>query len=168
MHPIVLLAKKAIEEYIKNGKIIEPPEELTPEMKSQAGVFVSLKKKGQLRGCIGTFMPSYESVAKEIIMNAIASATRDPRFPALRESELDEINYSVDILSAPEKVNNLNELNPKKYGIIVISGMKKGLLLPDLEGVNTVEEQINIARMKAGIEYGEPVDIYRFEVRRYK
>lgn len=168
MHPVVLLAKKSIEEYIKNGKIIEPPKELTPEMKDQAGVFVSLKKKGQLRGCIGTFMPSYESVAKEIIMNAIAAATRDPRFPAVRESELNEITYSVDILSAPEKVNHLNELDPKKYGIIVISGIKKGLLLPDLEGVNTVEEQINIAKMKAGIDYEEHIDIYRFDVRRYK
>ncbi len=168
MHPVVLLAKKSIEEYIKNGKIIEPPEELIPEIKGQAGVFVSLKKKGQLRGCIGTFMPSYDSVAKEIIMNAIAAATRDPRFPSVRESELNEITYSVDILSAPEKVNHLNELDPKKYGIIVISGMKKGLLLPDLEGVNTIEEQINIAKMKAGIDYGDPVDIYRFEVRRYK
>ncbi|NWF98530.1 MAG: AmmeMemoRadiSam system protein A [Nitrospirae bacterium] len=168
MHPVVILAKKSIEEYIKTGKIIDPPEDTPHEMKGQAGVFVSLKKKGQLRGCIGTFMPAYESVAKEIIMNAIAAATRDPRFPPVRESEINEITYSVDILSAPEKVNHLNELDPKKYGIIVISGIKKGLLLPDLEGVNTIEEQINIAKMKAGINHNESVDIYRFEVRRYK
>lgn len=168
MHPIVQLAQKSIQEYITKGKIIEPPEELTNEMKDKAGVFVSLKKKGQLRGCIGTFSPLYDSVAKEIIMNAIAAATKDPRFPPVKESELDEITYSVDILSTPEKINHLTELDPKKYGIIVISGIKRGLLLPDLEGVNSIEEQINIAKMKAGIEYEEPVDIYRFEVRRYK
>ncbi len=168
MHPLVRLARKAIEEYVKNRRVIQPPEELTPEMKQQAGVFVSLKKHGQLRGCIGTFLPTTENVAKEIIKNAIAAATQDPRFQPVTEDELDEIDYSVDILSQPEKVNDLSELDPKRYGVIVSKGFQKGLLLPDLEGVNTVEEQLRIAKLKAGIHPDDPdVDIYRFEVKRY-
>lgn len=167
MHPIVELAKKAVEEYVKNKRIIPVPETLTPEMRERAGVFVSIKKHGQLRGCIGTFMPSCKNVAEEIIRNAICSATEDPRFPPVQEDELDNLSYSVDILSQPEKVKDLNELDPKRYGVIVASGGRRGLLLPDLEGVDTVKEQLRIARLKAGIFEDERIDIFRFEVRRY-
>jgi AmmeMemoRadiSam system protein A len=168
MHPFVDLAKKTIETYITEGKIILPPSPLPPEMRQKAGVFVSLKKHGELRGCIGTFMPSSGSLAEEIIANAISASTKDPRFSPLRKDELQDISYSVDVLSAPEKVNDISELNPKKYGIIIVSGFRKGLLLPDLEGVNTVEEQMRITKMKAGILPHEEVQIYRFEVARYK
>ncbi len=168
MHPVVMLAKRAIEEYVKYGRVIEPPDELTPEMKQRAGVFVSLKKQGQLRGCIGTFLPTTDNVAREIIKNAIAAATQDPRFPPVSEDELDEIQYSVDILSEPEKVKDLSELDPKRYGVIVSKGFRKGLLLPDLEGVDTVQKQLEIAMYKAGIMPDEPdVEIYRFTVTRY-
>ncbi len=168
MHPLVALAKRAIEEYVRSGRVIEPPEELTPEMKLRAGVFVSLKKHGQLRGCIGTFLPTTENVAREVIKNAISAATQDPRFPPVREDELDEIEYSVDVLSEPERVEHINELDPKKYGVIVSKGYRKGLLLPDLEGVDTVDKQLEIARYKAGIMPDETdVDIYRFRVERY-
>lgn len=168
MHPVVELAKKAIKEYVCNGRVIEPPEELTAEMKQRAGVFVSLKKHGQLRGCIGTFMPTTENVAREIIKNAISAATQDPRFPPVSEDELDMIEYSVDILSEPEKVNDLSELDPREYGVIVSKGFRKGLLLPDLEGVDTVQKQLEIAMYKAGIMPDETdVDIYRFRVTRY-
>ncbi len=168
MHPVVELAKKAIQEYVRNGRVIEPPEELTPEMKQRAGVFVSLKKHGQLRGCIGTFMPTTENVAREIIKNAISAATQDPRFPPVSEDELDMIEYSVDILSEPERVHDLSELDPRKYGVIVSKGFRKGLLLPDLEGVDTVQKQLEIAMYKAGIMPDETdVDIYRFRVTRY-
>lgn len=167
MHPVVELAKKAVEEYVKNRRVISVPETLTPEMRERAGVFVSIKKHGQLRGCIGTFVPSCKNVAEEIIRNAICSATEDPRFPPVQEEELDDLSYSVDILSQPEKVKDLNDLDPKRYGVIVASGGRRGLLLPDLEGVDTVEEQIRIARLKAGIFEGEKIDIFRFEVRRY-
>lgn len=168
MHPVIELAKKAIEEYVKSSKVISPPEILTPEMRERAGVFVSIKKHGQLRGCIGTFMPFCKNVAEEIIRNAICSATEDPRFPPVQEHELKDLTYSVDILTPPQKIKDLAELDPRRYGVIVASGGRKGLLLPDLEGVDTVEEQIRIARLKAGILEDEKVDIFRFEVRRYR
>jgi AmmeMemoRadiSam system protein A len=168
MHPVVELAKRTIETYVIEGRVIEPPGELSSEMKGQAGVFVSLKKKGQLRGCIGTFQPTTGNVAQEIIQNAVSAASRDPRFPPVTPDELEDIDYSVDILSPPEPVKDSSELDPSRYGIIVQSGARKGLLLPDIKGVDTVDEQINIACMKAGIIPGEDVELYRFEVRRFK
>jgi AmmeMemoRadiSam system protein A len=167
MHPIVELAKKSIETYIRQGKILKPPDSPAPELSGSAGVFVCVKKHGELRGCIGTFMPACESIATETIMNAVSAATKDPRFPPVREDELGELSYSVDILTCPEKVGGVGELDAKKYGVIVQSGYKRGLLLPDLEGVDTVEDQTRIAKMKAGILPGEDVEISRFEVMRY-
>lgn len=168
MHPLVRLAKDTIETYVREGKTIKPPGELTPEMVERAGVFVSIKKKGELRGCIGTFLPTTENVACEVIQNAISAATQDPRFLPVDSSELQELEYSVDVLSKPEKVKGINELDPKRFGVIVKSGDRRGLLLPDLEGVDTPEEQIRIARLKAGISPEEEVELYRFEVKRYK
>ncbi len=168
MHPLVRLAKEAVEQYVLNGRIIKPPDDPVPEMTGKAGVFVSIKKQGQLRGCIGTFQPVTENVANEIIENAISAATRDPRFPPVSPSELDELQYSVDVLTEPEKVAGKQDLDPKRYGVIVKSGARKGLLLPDLEGVDTVDEQISIASMKAGIFLGDDIELYRFEVKRYK
>ncbi len=167
LHPIVKLARETVESYIREGKIPQP-RELTPEMRERAGVFVSIHKQGELRGCIGTFEPTKASVAEEIMTNAISSATRDPRFPPIAASELGDLEYSVDILTKPEPVGDVSQLNPKKYGLIVESGFRRGLLLPDLEGVDTVERQIEICRLKAGIPFDEPVSLYRFEVKRFK
>ncbi len=167
MHPLVQLAKETVEKYIREGIIKSLPGVLTDEMKEKAGVFVSLKKKGKLRGCIGTFSPSTGNVAEEIIQNAISASTRDPRFPPVVEEELDEMAYSVDVLSEPQRVKGLEELDPKKYGVIVKKDWRKGLLLPDLEGVDTVEEQISIAKQKAGIGPDEDIELWRFEVKRY-
>lgn len=167
MHPLAGLAKKAIETYIATKRIIPVPDALTPEMKEKAGVFVSLKKYGQLRGCIGTFVPVTKNVAEEIIRNAIAAAVEDPRFNAVEENELPDLIYSVDVLSKPEKVTDNKTLDPKKYGVIVACGYRRGLLLPDLEGVDAVDEQLRIAKMKAGIDTNEVVDVFRFEVKRY-
>ena len=168
MHPLVTLAKDTVEQYVRNGKIIDQPVDPVPEMTAHAGVFVSLKKKGELRGCIGTFHATTENVAAEIIQNAISAATQDPRFPPVTRSELGALEYSVDVLSEPEKVKSKKDLDPKKYGVIVKSGDRKGLLLPDLGGVDTVDEQVRIASMKAGIYLGEDNELYRFEVKRYK
>ncbi|MEK6681778.1 MAG: AmmeMemoRadiSam system protein A [Nitrospirota bacterium] len=168
LHPFVKLAKDAISEYVKNRRILTPPENLTAEMKGRAGVFVSLKKRGMLRGCIGTFSPATSNIAEEIIQNAISAAINDPRFSPVAPSELEEIDYSVDVLSAPEKVSGPEGLDPKIYGVIVKGGSRRGLLLPDIEGVDTVEEQVEIAKRKAGIYPYEPVELYRFEVKRYK
>jgi AmmeMemoRadiSam system protein A len=166
LHPLVRLAKETVESYVTQRKVPDA-KELTPEMKEKAGVFVSIKKRGELRGCIGTFEPGRGNVAEETIENAISSATRDPRFPAVDVSELDQLRYSVDVLTPPEPVEGEHQLDPRKYGVLVESGGRRGLLLPDLEGVDTVAEQIDICRRKAGIPPHEPVKLHRFEVRRY-
>jgi AmmeMemoRadiSam system protein A len=157
-----------VETYVREGKRTSPPPVLTPKMKEKAGVFVSIHKKGGLRGCIGTFEPQEKNVAAEIITNAISSATRDPRFPPIAPEELKDLDYSVDVLTTPELVKDASQLDPKKYGVIVECGWRKGLLLPDLEGVDTVDYQIDICRQKGGIGPNEPVKLYRFEVKRYK
>jgi len=166
MYPLVRLAKDTVESYTRQRKTPKA-EELSPEMRERAGVFVSIKKRGELRGCIGTFEPTKANVAEEIIANAISSATRDPRFPPVHAGELDQLTYSVDVLTQPEPVEDAAGLDPKRYGVIVESGGRRGLLLPDLEGVDTVERQIDICRQKAGILPHEPVKLYRFEVRRH-
>ena len=167
MHPLVRLAKGTIESYVRDGTIPQP-KELTPEMRERAGVFVSLKVGGMLRGCIGTFDPLKANVAEEVITNAINSATRDPRFSPVTPAELADLEYSVDVLTKPEPVTSEAELDPERYGVIVECGGRRGLLLPDLEGVDTVAQQIEICRSKAGILPHEPVKLYRFEVSRYK
>jgi AmmeMemoRadiSam system protein A len=165
-HPTVELARKAVERYVRNGKVFKP-RKLTAEMKSGAGVFVSIKKHGELRGCIGTFMPTRTNVAEEIVANAISSATQDPRFMPVEASELGDLEYSVDVLTEPEPVRSIDQLDPKKYGVIVECGFRRGLLLPDLAGVDNVEEQIEICRAKAGISAEEPIRLYRFQVKRF-
>jgi len=167
MDPIAALAKETVETYIRTGKRPKPPAELTPEMKEKAGVFVSIHKKGELRGCIGTFEPQERNVAAEVIANAVSSATRDPRFPSVSVGELKDLDYSVDVLTKPEPVEDESQLDPKKYGVIVECGWRKGLLLPDLEGVDSAEYQIDICRQKGGIGPEEPVRLYRFEVKRH-
>ncbi len=166
-HPLVQLARKTIEAHVREGRIMDPPKELSPEMKERAGVFVSLHRQGKLRGCIGTFAPTAENVANEVIRNAIESSSRDPRFPPLGEDELADLEISVDVLTDPIPVKSVKELDAKKYGVIVKAGPRKGLLLPDLDGVNTPEEQIAICRKKAWIAEDEPVELFKFEVRRF-
>jgi len=167
VHPVVKLAKETVETFVREGKVIPTPG-LTPEIKKRAGVFVSIHKFGELRGCIGTFEPTQGNVAKEIITNAISSASRDPRFLPIAPQELKDLTYSVDVLTKPEPVKSKKALDPKKYGVIVKAGMRRGLLLPDLEGVDSVDYQIEICRQKGGIAPDEPVKLYRFEVKRYK
>lgn len=165
----VRLARLSLETYIRTGKYSKIPDGLPEEMtKKRAGVFVSLKKYGELRGCIGTISPVTGSIAEEIIRNAVSAGVEDPRFPAVREDELPDLVYSVDVLSEPEPVSSLDELDVKRYGVIVSSGRRRGLLLPDLEGVDTVEKQISIAKRKAGIYDNEDVKIERFEVVRHR
>jgi len=167
MSPLVRLAKQTVETVVKEGKVPRP-EELTPEMAEKAGVFVSIHRFGELRGCIGTFEPQKENIAEEIITNAISSATRDPRFSPIAPNELGSLSYSVDVLTGPEPVESKDQLDARKYGVIVESGVRRGLLLPDLEGVDSVDYQIDICRQKGGIAPDEPIKLYRFEVKRYK
>lgn len=169
MHPLVQLAKETVELYIRDHKIREIGEEEFPaELKQQAGVFVCLKIAGMLRGCIGTFQPTEPTILQETIRNAISAATCDPRFLCIQAKELDSIEYTVDVLTPPEPVSDKSELDPRQYGVIVQSGGRRGLLLPDLEGVDTVDQQVGIAMQKAGIRPGDPVKLSRFEVKRYR
>jgi AmmeMemoRadiSam system protein A len=165
------LAKETIETFIKEGKIISLPKDLPKEMLTKkAGVFVSLHlKNGSLRGCIGTFVPTKKNIALEIITNAISAATQDPRFPPVEEKELPNLIYSVDVLSASKSVSKDTLSNTKKYGLIVSAqDGRRGLLLPNLPGVNTIEEQIAICRQKAGINPWEPVSFQIFTVERHQ
>jgi AmmeMemoRadiSam system protein A len=185
MHPLVSLAKQSIETFIKERKIISPPKDLPKEfLEKRAGTFVTIEKNGNLRGCIGTYLPTRESIAGEVIQNAIAAATEDYRFGPVEKEELPYLSYTVYILNEPELVKDIKELDPKKYGIIVktvpispsgdvvFNGHfvpKTGLLLPDLEGVDTIEKQILIACQKAGIDpEREKFLIYKFTIEKYQ
>lgn len=167
--PYVHLARVSLETYVQTGKAAKLPEKLLKEMTDRrAGVFVSLKKHGSLRGCIGTIEPVTECVAKEILRNAVSAGMEDPRFPPVREDELMELIYSVDVLGEAEPVEDMRELDEQRYGVIVTSGRKRGLLLPNLEGVTSVEHQIQIAKKKAGIYDNEKIRLERFEVVRHQ
>jgi len=169
--PHVSLARQTVENYIKTRRLYKNPEPLPCELSTErAGVFVSIKKHGELRGCIGTITPVTDSIGEEIRTNAISASTRDPRFDAITEDELPFLEYSVDVLAPAEPVNSADELDPANYGVIVSLGGKRGLLLPDLEGIDDAETQISIAMRKAGIsERDRPnVNLERFEVIRYR
>lgn len=167
--PWVKLARRSLETYVKTSqRLTSLPEDLPAEMTTQqAGAFVSLHKNGQLRGCIGTIAPTCENLAWEIVQNAISACSRDPRFSPVRPNELDELEYSVDVLGAPEPVDSPAALDPKTYGVIVSCGGRRGLLLPDLDGVDSVEAQLSIALQKGGIRENEPYKIERFKVVRH-
>ena len=144
------------------------PRDYPESLQALRATFVTLEKQGQLRGCIGTILPTQPDATTEIIRNAVSAAAGDPRFPRVQPQELVELEISVDILTPPELIESLSELDPRRYGVIVRRGNRSGLLLPDLEGVDTVTEQVDIACRKAGIHPGEPLEMYRFEVIRYK
>lgn len=187
MHPLIQLAKEAVETYIEKKEIIQPPDNLPKEfLEKKAGTFVTIQKDKQLKGCIGTYLPTQENIAKEVIRNAIAAATEDHRFKSVKKEELSSLSYIIYILEEPEPIQDIKELDPKKYGIIVktipispssettsvFNGrkpFKSGLLLPDLEGINTPEEQIAIACQKGGINpIQERISIYRFKTTKYQ
>ena len=164
----VRLARKTIESYVRTGEKIAVPDGLPRELYSRkAGVFVSIKENGCLRGCIGTIHAVQTSVAEEIVENAISAACRDPRFRPVRQEELDELVISVDVLGETEKIDAPDKLDVKRYGVIVTKGRKRGLLLPNLDGIDTVEEQIAVAKRKAGIGEEEDITLERFEVIRH-
>ena len=167
--PYVQLARKSVEYYILHHRKMEMPEDLPEELLTKrAGAFVSIHEHGKLRGCIGTIAPVRDCVAREIIDNAVSASTRDPRFDPIRAHELKWLEISVDVLGVAEPIKSPAELDVKRYGVIVTKGMKRGLLLPDLDGVDTVEEQISIAKSKAGIaDWDTNVELQRFEVVRH-
>jgi len=163
------LARQVVENLVTKGEIIDPPGTMSDLVSQRAGCFVSIKTlDGELRGCIGTIEPSKDTLAEEIILNAISAATRDPRFAPVRKDELPGLRYSIDVLSQPEPVKR-EDLNPAVYGVIVEdkNGARRGLLLPNLKGIDTVDQQIEIAARKAGIRAGEEIKLWRFRANRY-
>ena len=166
--PYVALARRSLENYIREGKMIPVPKDLPEAMlKMRAGAFVSIHKHGKLRGCIGTIAPVTRCVAQEIIRNAVSASTQDPRFDPIREDELQWLEIHVDVLGKPEKISSVSELDVKRYGVIVTSGYRRGLLLPDLDGVDTPQQQVSIALQKGGIREDEKYQMERFEVIRH-
>jgi MEMO1 family protein len=166
--PQVELARATVAAYITRHQILPPPADIPPEMQARAGVFVSIHKGEDLRGCIGTIEAARHNIAEEIIANAIAASTRDPRFEPITPEELPELDINVDVLTEPEPVADISQLDPKQYGLIVECGYRRGLRLPDLPQVERVEDQIDICCGKGGIGRGEKLKLYRFEVKRYK
>ena len=161
------IARRALESRVK-GEDFSLPRDLPGELQQPGAAFVTLKKQGDLRGCIGTVSPTKKSLAEEIAANAISAGLKDPRFSPVSPGEMKMLSYSVDVLTTPEKVESFAELDPRHYGVIVRCGRRTGLLLPALEGIDTVEEQLSIARQKAGIRPDETaVEIFRFTVQRY-
>lgn len=163
------LARTALQEYLVSGKEMDIPGWLDPGLgERKGGVFVTIEKNGQLRGCIGSIKATQPNLTVEIMTQAIVAGTKDPRFAPIQREELDELDFSVDLLSVPEEIRDKSLLDPKKYGVIVENHGRSGVLLPDLDGIDSVEEQIRIAREKAGIHPWRSIKIKRFSVIRYE
>lgn len=168
MHAFPSLAREAIERYVLRGEVLTAPDPLPAAMQRRAGVFVSLHLlDGGLRGCIGTIHALEDNLALEIIRNAIAAASRDPRFEPVGASELSSLVYSVDVLGEAEPITSVDELDPARYGVIVALGRRRGLLLPAIEGIDNARLQLALVLDKAGILPSEPYELSRFEVTRY-
>jgi len=167
-HPYVSLAQESIHHYLHQREKLSCPNPLSKDLKSRSGAFVSIKKLKQLRGCIGTLEPCEPNLAMEIIENALKAALHDPRFSPVTAEELQDLTYSIDVVRPLEKVSSIEELDPRFFGLVVKSNGKQGVLLPDLEGVNSTEEQIQICRSKGKIPDDEPIEMYRFKVERFR
>ena len=167
--PYVALARLSVETFVSTGRPARLPDDVPVELLSKrAGAFVSLHERGQLRGCIGTIAATCDNVALEILQNGISACSQDPRFDPVRPDELDYLEYSVDVLGDAEPIGEPSQLDPKRYGVIVTKGWRRGLLLPNLDGVDTIEAQVSIAKQKAGISVrDDDVQLERFEVVRH-
>ncbi len=169
----ISLARLALETYVLTGEQLDlsrdVPEGLPDELlQSSTGVFVTIRQAGNLRGCIGTIMPHSSSLASEICANVIAAGSSDPRFPSITADELDDLIYEVAVLHEPESCT-LADLNPTLYGVVVNTpDGRRGIMLPGLEGISSVDEQVMAAALKGGIALGRDEVFYqRFRVTRH-
>ena len=168
MHPFVKLAIRSVEHFIETGKSLPCPDPLPDNLKQNAGTFVTIKKQDSLRGCIGTLAPKYKNLAEEIIRNAARSASEDPRFDPVEKIELPSLTFSVDVLTPPEKIDNLKDHDIKQFGLIVRGEGKKGVLLPDLDNIKSANQQLKVCLKKGGFTDSDTYELFRFEVKRFK
>ena len=168
MHPLVKLARSSAEHFIETGKPLTCPDPLPESLKKNAGVFVSIKKQGSLRGCIGTITPKYKNLAEEVIQNALLAASQDPRFNPIQQRELPSLTFSVDVLTPLEKIENLQGHNIKKSGLLVQGEGKQGVLLPDLENIKSAEQQLKVCLKKGGFSDCDQYALYRFKAKRFQ
>ena len=168
MHPLVKLAIHSVEHFIKTGKALPCPDPLPDDLKQNSGTFVSIKKRGALRGCIGTMTPKYKNLTEEIIKNAVRAANEDPRFDPIEESELTSLTFSVDVLSPLEKIEDLKGHDIKQYGLVVRGEGKQGVLLPDLDIIKSPEQQLKVCLKKGGFKPTDSYELFRFGVKRFK
>ncbi len=166
-HPIAELARRAVEAYVEEGRVLEP-DALEGDLPERAGVFVTIRERGSLRGCVGTIEPTADTLAEEVVRSAVLAAADDPRFTPVGRRDLPWLTYEVSVLGEPERVAGLESLDPRIYGVIVVSGRRRGLLLPDIPGLDTADQQVRIARQKAAIGPREPVELYRFQTKHYE
>ena len=167
MHHLVKLAIRSAEHFIGTGKPLTCPDPFPEYLKQNAGVFVSIKKQGSLRGCIGTITPKYKNLAEEVIQNALLAASQDPRFNPIQQRELSSLIFSVDVLTPLEKIENLQGHNIKQLGLLVQGEGKQGVLLPDLENIKSAEQQLKVCLKKGGFNSLDTYEIFRFEVKRF-
>jgi AmmeMemoRadiSam system protein A len=163
---VVGLARLAVERHVRDGVRVDVPD-LPLSLPSRAGAFVTIRDGKDLRGCVGTIEPVEPDLGAEIVRSAILAATEDPRFDPVRAGELPRLSYSVSVLEPPEEIDSIEQLDPARFGVIVMSGGRRGLLLPDIEGIDTPDLQVEIARRKAGIRPGSPVRLFRFRARQF-
>lgn len=167
MHPHVKLAIQSVKHYIETGKSLPCPNPLPNDLNQNSGTFVSIKKQGALRGCIGTMTPKYKNLAEEIIKNAVRAANEDPRFPPIQENELTSLTFSVDVLSPLKKIEDLKDQDIKKHGLVVRGNGKQGVLLPDLEIIKSAQQQLKVCLKKGGFNPTDSYELFRFEVKRF-
>ena len=168
MHPLVKLAIHSVEHFIKTGKTLPCPAHLPDFLRQSAGTFVSIKKQGSLRGCIGTMTPKYKNLAEEVIQNALRSASEDPRFDPIQKKELPSLTFSVDVLQPLEKIENIKDHNIKQFGLVIRGKGKQGVLLPDLDIIKSADQQLKVCLKKGGFKIHDTYEIFRFEVKRFK
>ncbi len=168
MHLLVKLAIRSVEYFLKTGKPLPCPDPLPKDLNQNAGTFVSIKKKGALRGCIGTMVPKYKNLAEEVIQNAVRAANQDPRFDPVEKRELPDLTFSVDVLTPLEKIENLKGHDIKKFGLVVKGKGKQGLLLPNLDIIKSANQQLKICLKKGGFRENDTYELFRFEVKRFK
>jgi len=167
VHPLVKLAIRSVKYFIETGNPLPCPAHLPDFLRQSAGIFVSIKKQGSLRGCIGTITPKYKNLAEEVIQNALRSASEDPRFDPIQKKELPSLTFSVDVMKPLEKIDSIKDQNIKQFGLVIRGEGKQSVLLPDLDIIKSADQQLQVCLKKGGFKWNDTYEIFRFEVKRF-